>query len=337
MIQYFNYNIKTQTSFGISTYVKEWISFNNISNLQHFIKERDLNAEPHFIIGGGSNLLFVHDYNGLIITPRIQGIELLEESDKYIYIKAGAGVIWDDFVKYCIEHQYWGAENLSLIPGTVGASPVQNIGAYGVEAQDIIFDVRAISKITGELKIFSFEDCHFNYRNSFFKQDPKQEWIITEVVYRLHKKPKYNLSYGALNQVFKDQDQVQLQEIREEIIKIRDSKLPKPEEIGNAGSFFKNPIVDIEIINQLQQDFPQIPYYLTDIDKAKLAAGWLIEHAGWKGYTDGQAGVHEKQALVLINKGKASGKDIFNLSEKIVDSVKKQFNINLEKEVIIIN
>jgi len=336
MVQHFDYNIKKHTSFGISTLVKEWISFETKSELTNFIKTRKISQEKHFIIGGGSNLLFVGNYEGLIINIDIQGIELLEESEKYVYLKAGAGVVWDDFVNYCVEKKYWGAENLSFIPGTVGASPVQNIGAYGAEVQDIIFDVRAINKDTGVEKIFSYEDCQFDYRNSFFKKDTTQSWIITEVVYRLYKEEKQNLSYKPLKQIFENQAHAQLDEIRKAIIKIRESKLPDPKQIGNAGSFFKNPIVDIDKINQLMQDFPQIPYYLVDIDKSKLAAAWLIDQAGWKGYSDNSVGVHEKQALVLINKNNATGEEIYNLSEKIVDSVKKEFNVQLEREVIVI-
>ncbi len=337
MEQYFNFDIKDLTTFGISTLVDEWISFKSIDDLQTFIRKRPLTQEKHFVIGGGSNLLFVNNYDGLIVKANFQGIELLEESEKYIYLKAGAGVVWEDFVAYCVEHNYWGAENLSLIPGTVGASPVQNIGAYGIEVQDIIFDVRAINKKTGKEQIFSFADCKFGYRDSFFKNDPKQEWIVSEVVYRLTKAPNRNLSYGPLKQIFSENTEPSIQEIREAIIKIRESKLPNPKQIGNAGSFFKNPIVSIETNNKLMQDYPQMPYYLVDIDKSKLAAGWLIDQAGWRGHEEENVGVHEKQALVLINKGKATGKEIYDLSEKIIASVKKEFNVELEREVIIIN
>ena len=334
MEQYFNFDIKSYTTFGISALAKEWISFDKIEDLQQFIKEHPLIKEKHFVIGGGSNLLFVNDFEGLIIKPNFQGIELLEESEKYIYLKVGAGVVWDDFVEYCVQHNYWGVENLSIIPGTVGASPVQNIGAYGVEVQDIIFDVRAINKETGKEKIFSFADCEFGYRDSFFKKN--QEWIVSEVVYRLTKAPNRNLSYGPLKQIFQDNQEPNIQDIRNVVIRIRESKLPDPKEIGNAGSFFKNPIVSIETNNQLMQDYPQMPYYLVDIDKSKLAAGWLIDQAGWRGHEEGNVGVHEKQALVLINKGDATGKEIFDLSQKIVDSVKKEFNVELEREVIVV-
>ena len=335
MEQYFNFDIKNNTTFGISALIKEWVSFDKIEDLQQFIKERPLTKEKHFVIGGGSNLLFVNDFDGVIIKPNFQGIELLEESEKYIYLKAGAGVVWDDFVEYCVQHNYWGAENLSIIPGTVGASPVQNIGAYGVEVQDIIFDVRAINKETGKERIFSFSDCQFGYRDSFFKKN--QEWMVSEVVYRLTKAPNRNLSYGPLKQIFKDNKEPNIQEIRDAVIRIRESKLPDPKEIGNAGSFFKNPIVSIETNNQLMQDYPQMPYYLVDIDKSKLAAGWLIDQAGWRGHEEENVGVHEKQALVLINKGHATGKEIFDLSQKIVDSVKKEFNVELEREVIVVD
>jgi len=334
MEQYFNFDIKDNTTFGISALTKEWVSFDKIEDLQQFITKRPLSKEKHFIIGGGSNLLFVNNFKGLIVKANFQGIELLEESEKYIYLKAGAGVVWDDFVEYCVQNNYWGAENLSIIPGTVGASPVQNIGAYGVEAQDIIYDVRAINKETGKERIFSFADCQFAYRDSFFKQN--QEWIVSEVVYRLTKAANRNLSYGPLKQIFQDNTEPSIQEIRDAVIRIRESKLPDPKEIGNAGSFFKNPIVSIEINNQLMQDYPQIPYYLVDIDKSKLAAGWLIDQAGWRGHEEGNVGVHEKQALVLINKGGATGKEIYDLSQKIVDSVKKEFKVELEREVIVV-
>ncbi len=337
MEQYFNFDIKKHNTFGISALAKEWISFDDVKELQQFIRKRPLTKEKHFVIGGGSNLLFIGDYDGALIKANFQGIELLEESEKYVYLKVGAGVIWDYFVDYCVKHNYWGAENLSIIPGTVGASPVQNIGAYGVEAQDIIFDVRAINKETSNERIFSFDDCEFGYRNSFFKKDNKQEWIVTEVVYRLSKEANRNLSYGPLKQLFAEVPEPSIKEIREAIIKLRESKLPDPKEIGNAGSFFKNPIISIEENNKLIQDYPQIPYYLVDIDKSKLAAGWLIDQAGWRGHEQGEVGVHQKQALVLINKGKATGKEIFELSEKIIASIKKEFNIKLEKEVIIID
>ena len=335
MIQYFNYNIKNKTTFKIDTSVKEWISFENQDELQTFIRQRSLKEELHFVMGGGSNVLFVKDYDGLIIHLDFQEIDFLEETQNYVYVKVGAGVIWDKFVQYCVEKDYWGVENLSLIPGTVGASPVQNIGAYGVEAQDVIFDVRAVNKQTGELRIFSYEECQFDYRDSFFKKETRQEWIVSEVVFRLAKDPLYHLSYGPLAERFKDK-KPSLREIRDAIIEIRESKLPDPEEIGNAGSFFKNPIVDIEVNNRLMQDYPQMPYYLVDIDKAKLAAAWLIEQAGWKAYSDGEVGVYDKQALVLINKGNAKGEDVFRLSEKIIDSVKEQFSVILEREVIVI-
>ena len=334
MEQYFNHNIKDYTTFGINANVAEMVSFDNIPELQEFIKSRPLSKEKHLLIGGGSNLLFLQDYEGLVIKAGFQSIELLEESKKYIYIKAGAGVVWDDFVEYCVEQKYWGAENLSLIPGTVGASPVQNIGAYGVEVKDIIFDVRAIHKNTGELKIFSYDDCQFGYRDSFFKQN--EQWIVVDVVYRLLKETTPNLSYAPLNQIFEEKETPKLEDIRAAIIKVRESKLPDPKELGNAGSFFKNPVIGIETNNRLLQDFPQMPYYLIDIDKSKLAAAWLIDQAGWKGHKEGDAGVHDKQALVLVNYGKATGKQIYDLSEKIVASVKEQFGVELEREVIII-
>ena len=336
MEQFLNFNIKAYTTFGIKSIVDKLLVFNKISELQSFLKEENINNTKHLIIGGGSNLLFVNDYDGLLIKADFKGIELIEESEKYIYLKVGAAENWDDFVAYCVTNNYWGVENLSLIPGTVGASPVQNIGAYGVEAKDVIFDVRAICKESGELKIFPHNKCEFGYRDSIFKKENK--WIVSEVVFRLEKQGQANLSYGGLEQAFqKENKDLELSEIRATVIKIRESKLPDPKVIGNAGSFFKNPVVDIVINNNLMQDYPQMPFYLVDIDKSKLAAGWLIDQAGWKGEREGDAGVHEKQALVIVNYGKASGKEIFDLSEKIIASVKSEFNVELEREVIVIS
>jgi len=335
MEQFSNFNIKEHTTFGINSIVNNFLIFNEISELGLYLKQENINNSKHLIIGGGSNLLFVNDYNGTVIKPNFKGIELLEESEKYVYLKVGAAEIWDDFVAYCVTNNYWGIENLSLIPGTIGASPVQNIGAYGVEAKDVVFDVRTICKENGESKIFPYNKCEFAYRDSIFKKEDK--WIITEVVFRLEKQGEPRLSYGGLEQVFKNKRSIKLSEIREAIIKIRESKLPDPKVIGNAGSFFKNPVVDIVVNNNLMQDYPQMPFYLVDIDKSKLAAGWLIDQAGWKGEREGDAGVHEKQALVIVNYGKASGKEIFDLSEKIIASVKEQFNVELEREVIVID
>lgn len=336
MKQYFDYNIKDYTTFGINTKVDEWISFDSISEIQGFIKKRPLDLEKHIVIGGGSNLLFLNDFKGLVIKPNLTYIESIEENESDVFLKAGAGVEWDDFVLYTVEHGYWGAENLSLIPGTVGASPVQNIGAYGVEAKDIIYEVHAIHKNTGEIKTFRNEECQFAYRDSFFKKDTSHAWIVLEVTYKLEKDSHPQLTYGALKQLIDRSEKVSLKAIRDEVVFIRESKLPDPDEIGNVGSFFKNPVVETRFKDDLLIAYPQMPFYTLDDAHVKLAAGWLIEQAGWKGYKKGDAGVHEKQALVLVNYGSAKGSEIYALSEQILDSIKQKFNVVLEREVVVI-
>jgi len=328
-----HYNIQSKLSFNIPTIVKKYIEIDSKKELIDILKTE---KDDFLILGGGSNYLFTKDYDKTILKINIKGIELLEESENYVYLKVGAGEEWDPFVAYCVAHQYWGVENLSLIPGTIGGAAVQNIGAYGVEAQDIIFDVRYIQKDTLEEKIIQNKECSFGYRDSIFKKDLKNKAIITEVVFRLHKKAFPLLSYGPLQKIFMGKTP-KIEEIRESIMEIRKSKLPEPQKLGNAGSFFKNPIINIEKNNKLLQDYPQMPFFLTDIDKSKLAAAWLIEQAGWKGYRIGDAGVHEKQALVLVNYGNAKGEDIYLLSEKIKQSVFEKFGVNLEREVIIIS
>jgi len=328
-----NYNIQSKLTFNIPTKVKKYVELESKKELIDFLETA---PKDFLILGGGSNYLFTKDYDKTVLKINIKGIEILEESENYVYIKVGAGEEWDQFVAYCVDNNYWGAENLSLIPGSVGASAVQNIGAYGVEAKDIIFDVRYMLKDSLEEKIIMHNDCGFDYRDSIFKQELKDKALITDVVFRLHKKPNPVLSYGPLQEIFKGK-MPSLSEIREKIISIRTSKLPEPKELGNAGSFFKNPVIDIMDNNKLLQDYPQMPFYLIDIDKVKLPAAWLIDQAGWKGYREKDAGVHEQQALVLVNYGKASGQDIFDLSEKIKQSVFEKFNINLEREVIVIS
>jgi len=336
MIQYFDFNIKGFTTLGIDTQVAEWLSFETVAELQNFIKSRPLTQEPHFVIGGGSNLLFIDDFKGVVVKADLTYIKKINETEKEVFLKAGAGVEWDDFVEYTVDHDLWGAENLSLIPGTVGASPVQNIGAYGVEAKDIIQEVVAIHKETAELRIFDNKECDFAYRNSFFKKDASQSWIVLEVIYKLKKERNPQLSYGALKNLLEKGDALSLKKIRDEVVDIRESKLPDPDEIGNVGSFFKNPVVASSVKDELLKEYPQMPFYTLDDEHVKLAAGWLIEQAGWKGYKKDDAGVHTKQALVLVNYGSAKGRDIYELSEQILSSIKQKFDVELEREVVVI-
>ena len=284
-------------------------------------------------LGGGSNILFVNDFDGLIIRPNVPGLKEIAEDRQNVWIEVGAGEIWDEFVHYCVDMKLGGVENLSLIPGSVGAVPVQNIGAYGQEVSNTIELVKGYdleTRLTFEMLAVN---CEFSYRNSIFKKDFKNRAIITSVVFRLNKFPEFNLSYGQVEEKVKERGEVNLWNIRDAVIEIRSSKLPDVKELGNAGSFFKNPVVDAGLAEQLQNRFENVPIYPTAEGKVKLAAGWLIEKAGWKGVREGDVGVHEKQALVLVNYGKATGKEIFDFSEKIKQSVLENFGVDLEREV----
>ncbi len=328
-----HFNIKQQHTFGIDTFVSQWIEFYQPDELIQFLKNRPLDREKHFVIGFGSNLLFINDFDGIIIKPDFRNIKVTEQNTHSVKLKVGAGVIWDDFVQYCVSNEFWGAENLSLIPGCVGASPVQNVGAYGVEAKDIIHSVRAVHKTTAEVRVFKHSECQFSYRNSFFKQS--QEWIVLEVEFKLSLIAKPNLSYKPLNTIFQNPETVSLKAIRETIIEIRESKLPNPETIGSAGSFFKNPIVNAQTLKKLQVNNPDIPFYPFNGD-FKLAAGWLIDALGWKGKKQGGAIVYPHQALVLVNQEQATGKDVQRLAQQIQQDVFKHFQVQLEPEVIMI-
>jgi UDP-N-acetylmuramate dehydrogenase len=292
--------------------------------------------KPLIIIGEGSNLLFTSDFKGTIIHPEIRGIRLIKEEGDSAIISAGADVKWDKLVEWCVEKGYSGLENLSLIPGSVGASAVQNIGAYGVEVRDHIVKVRAISIIDGSSRIFGNRDCEFGYRSSIFKNRLKGKYLISRVYYRLTIKQLFNLSYGSLKEEVARIGDETLSNVRQAVINIRRAKLPDPEIIGNAGSFFKNPVVSALIAEKLEKKFPGMPQYDDASGSKKLAAAWLIDNCGWKGFRRGDAGVHDKQALVLINYGKATGRELYELSEDIKKSVLEKFGIDLEREVEII-
>ncbi|HEX2968987.1 MAG TPA: UDP-N-acetylmuramate dehydrogenase [Bacteroidales bacterium] len=300
------------------------------------IKKISLNLpdySPFLILGGGSNLLFVSDFKGTIINPMIKGIRI-EKSDEYsAIVSAGAGVVWDSLVEWAVEEGLYGIENLSLIPGNVGASPVQNIGAYGTEVKQTIEKVEAIRLSDGAQVFFSNSECGFSYRYSIFKGPEKGKYIVTRVHYRLSRKPAVNLDYGSVKEEVAKLGNESLANIRLAVKNIRRRKLPDPDYVGNAGSFFKNPVVNDSIANELKIRYPSIPVYPGKKGFTKIAAGWLIEQAGFKGFRDGDAGVHDKQALVIINYGKATGKEIYFLSESIKTSVKERFGIVLEREV----
>lgn len=327
-----NISLRPYNTFGIDARAKYFAAFKDLDELVAF-SASDLEL-PTFILGGGSNILFTKDFDGLVLKNEISGIEKISEDDEYVYVKAGAGENWHRFVLYCIDRNWSGLENLSLIPGNVGASPMQNIGAYGVELKDFFYSLEAFH--LEEKKIFSFSrnDCEFGYRNSVFKERYKDQFIITSVTFQLRKTPVFNTSYGAIREELEKMGvkELSVQAISQAVINIRSSKLPDPKEIGNAGSFFKNPEVSLDKCQELQSEFPAIIAYPSG-SKMKLAAGWLIEQCGWKGQRRGDAGCHEKQALVLVNYGNAKGQEILDLSDEILRSVNKKFGLILEREV----
>jgi UDP-N-acetylmuramate dehydrogenase len=286
------------------------------------------------ILGGGSNILLTGDFGGLVIKVELKGIQLVDEDENHIWVKVGAGEVWHEWVMYAIGQNWAGLENLSLIPGTVGASPMQNIGAYGVEIREVFENLEALDRKTLEMRTFSSEDCGFGYRESVFKHTLKDQFVICSVTFKLKKAPEFKVDYGAIQEVLKENgvSVLSLQAVSEAVISIRKSKLPDPAEIGNAGSFFKNPTIGYEQFAQLKTEFPTLPGYPNE-DGVKVPAGWLIEQAGWKGKRIGEVGVHEKQALVLVNYGQGNGEAIKNLSEQVQKSVQEKFGIRLSPEV----
>jgi UDP-N-acetylmuramate dehydrogenase len=331
-----NISLKKYNTFGLDYFAAKMIHIKTENEAVDVLKGIVKLEEPLLIIGGGSNILFTGDFKGTIIYPGIKGIKIEEKSDDSVLVSAGAGLNWDEFVSWTVTNGFGGLENLSLIPGNVGSTPIQNIGAYGVEVKDVIESVRTIKTSDGSVRIFNKRECEFAYRDSFFKNKGKGKYLVTRVYYRLSLNPVLNLNYGSLNEEINKLGNVSLQNIRQGVINIRRSKLPDPEIIGNAGSFFKNPVVPDIIANDLKIKFPGMPVYDDKIGFKKLAAGWLIDQCGWRGKRKGNAGVHEKQALVLINCGNATGIEIYNLSCDIKRSVRDKFRIELEREVEIV-
>ncbi len=337
-----NISLKKYNSFGIDVQAATFAAFKNTeeaSELLEFKKRETGNGKQEtLILGGGSNILFTKNFDGLVLKNEIAGIEKIKEDEEHIYIKAGAGVNWHQLVLYCIGNNWAGMENLALIPGNVGASPMQNIGAYGVEIKDVFHELEALHLRDKEVAVFQLKDCGFGYRESVFKGKYRNQFIITSVTYRLNKKPVYHTSYGAIEQELEKMmvKELDIRAIAQAVINIRSSKLPNPAEIGNAGSFFKNPEVGIKVFERLQSMHPEIVGYPLENGNVKLAAGWLIEQCGWKGYRKGDAGCHSRQALVLVNYGNATGAEIYSLSTEIIQSVQEKFGIVLEREVNIV-
>lgn len=331
-----NFSLKKYNTFGIEVKTKYFVEYSTLNELSNFLGTQRKQGLPLMFIGGGSNVLFTKDFEGYLLHSKINGVEIVKEEDDKVYLRVGAGEDWDEFVEYCVKNDWGGVENLSLIPGNVGTCPIQNIGAYGVEVKDVITEVESIEIDTLKKTLFTNEECRFGYRDSVFKGKLRGKHIINYVTFCLSKKHIFKLDYGNLKEALKEYDQVNLQNIRQAVINIRDSKLPKPEVIGNAGSFFKNPVVHTNILENLKKSYADIPFYLQEDDSVKIPAGWLIEQAGWKGRNIGKVGVHEKQALVLINHGGASGQEIVDLALEIQKSVKEKFGIDIEMEVNVI-
>ena len=343
-----NISVKNYNSFAINAYTNYFASFNSVENLKELLysyEQIEDNPQNSFLIlGGGSNLLFTSNFGGLILKNEIKGIKIIKEDEHHIYIQAGAGENWHQFVLYCIAHNLAGVENLSLIPGNVGASPMQNIGAYGVEIKDVFHSLEAYHIKDKKIVTFTLNDCEFGYRESVFKRKFKDEFVTLNVTYRLNRIPDYKISYGAIGQELEKMGvkDLNIQAVSQAVINIRSSKLPDPKVIGNAGSFFKNPEIFNDQFSTLKSQFPAIVGYDLPNGNVKLAAGWLIEQCGplagtsWKGFRRGDAGCHEKQALVLVNYGNATGSEIYDLSEDILQSVKAKFVVGLEREVNIV-
>ncbi|GAB1451969.1 UDP-N-acetylmuramate dehydrogenase [Draconibacterium sp.] len=329
-----NYSLKQLNTFGIEAQAKYFFEFTDVDDLSLFLNSNEsIKDEKILIVGEGSNILFLNDFDGLVIHPNLPGIQIVKEDRQNIWVEVGAGEVWDEFVQYAVDYQFGGIENLSLIPGSVGAAPVQNIGAYGQEVGNVVEKVKGFDLKTNMLVEFSTEQCEFAYRNSIFKSGLKNSFIITSVVFKLEKFPEFVLNYGQVEEKAKSKGEINLHTIRDSVIEIRQSKLPDVKDLGNAGSFFKNPEVNVEVAEKLKAEYENLPVYPTKIGKAKLAAGWLIEKSGWKGIREGDVGVHEKQALVLVNYGNSTGKQIYDFSEKIKQSVLEKFGVELEREV----
>lgn len=328
-----NVSLKKYNTFGIDATADYLIEYDSATDLQNVLQTEAVKLNKMLHVGSGSNLLFLSDFKGVVLHSAINSIHVVEEDDNCVVVEAGAGVVWDDFVSYCVTNGWGGVENLSLIPGEVGASAVQNIGAYGVEVQDVIDEVNAVEIETGLLKVFTCKECKYGYRDSVFKNELKGKYVITSVLFRLSKKFVFKLDYQHLEDEVLKCGLINLNTIRKTIIEIRERKLPDTSVIGSAGSFFMNPVISKAHFEKLQDEFPAIPHYYVTETEEKVPAGWLIEQCGWKGKRIGNAGVHDKQALVLVNLGGATGLDIVNLADQIQKTVKDKFGIILKPEV----
>lgn len=318
-------------TFGLDVKAGRWLEYASVEELKALIAEGQISS-PYLHVGSGSNLLFLGDFEGSVLHSAIRSIEMVNQDAEKVWLRVGAAVIWDDFVAYCVERGYYGAENLSLIPGEVGASAVQNIGAYGVEVKDLISCVETVD-VHGDRRVFGVEECGYAYRNSVFKRPDMKSFFVTHVTFALNKAEQYTLNYGTIRQELEKYPQIDLATVRQVIVSIRESKLPDPKVLGNAGSFFMNPIVPRAKYETLLQEYPSMPSYQVDATHVKIPAGWMIEQCGWKGKSLGNAAVHDKQALVLVNCGGATGADIVALSDAVRAAVREKFGVEIHPEV----
>lgn len=336
MTEYTDYSLLPHNTFRMDVKAARFMEYSSEEELTAFLASGGLTS-PYLHIGGGSNLLFLSDYPGLVLHSSVKGVETAAETDERVELRVGSGVVWDDFVAYTVEKGFYGAENLSLIPGEVGASAVQNIGAYGVEVKDLVVSVDAVEAATGKKRRFTREECRYAYRDSIFKKELKGRYFVTYVTYRLSKLPVLHLDYGNVRaELEKDGMEPTLANVRRVIAAIRSNKLPDPKVTGNAGSFFMNPVVSQEQFDRLQAEYSEMPSYRLDGNRVKIPAGWLIERCGWKGKALGPAAVHDRQALVLVNRGGATGRDVLRLADEVARSVKERFGIEISPEVNLI-
>ncbi len=331
-----NISLLPYNTFHIDVKASYFVEIHHEDQLKELIATSIFKENKHLTLGGGSNMLLTKNFDGLVIYNQLKGFDVVEEDDNYTVVKVQGGENWHEFVLWSIQSKWQGLENLSLIPGSVGACPIQNIGAYGIEVKDFITTVEAFNFSTGKLENFNNEACQFGYRNSIFKNELKNKYFITSVTFKLNKKPNFNINYGIIKEALGDKE-ITAKNISDAVISIRQSKLPDPKEIGNSGSFFKNPVVDKIAFEKLRLKYENMPSYQIDDNQYKIPAGWLIDTLNWKGKTiDHRYGVHQKQALVLVNYTNATGKEIYDLSTEIIKDVKNNFDIELEREVNIL-
>jgi len=333
-----NFSLQKFNTFGIEARADLFAVFDSIESLHALLEHKELQNQQRLILGGGSNILLTKNFPGVVLKNEIPGIKIIQEDDLHFYVKAGAGVNWHEFVMHTVAKKMAGLENLALIPGCVGAGPMQNIGAYGVELKDVFHSLEAMHIEEKTIRTFSAQDCEFGYRESIFKRREKDHFVILNVTFKLNRRAILHTSYGSIEEELEKMhiDNIEPHHVAQAVINIRSSKLPNPKELGNAGSFFKNPVVPVQVYDHIAKDFNHAPCFPVNESEVKIPAGWLIEAAGWKGKVIDRCGVHSKQALVIVNHGGASGKEILELSQRIIDDIEEKFRITLEREVNII-